>query len=137
MQPCNLSTQHTCNAAWAPALTFLSSSSNTHPLLTALVKEYVLPQLDERLCPEWSEESFQKHHSVSDQGERKTSVFIQNQLKWQKQEEGTTVSYVHFSKEVMSVLDISEQTDSTWNLKVHKTSKNYSILKYLTFCSHW
>lgn len=59
LQPRSSPTDHTCNAAWAPALTFLSSSSSTHPLLTALVKEYVLPQLEERLCPECSEESCQ------------------------------------------------------------------------------
>lgn len=40
---------HTCNIAWAPAFTFLFSSSVTHPLVTALVKEYVRPQLEDRL----------------------------------------------------------------------------------------
>lgn len=128
LQPCNLSIHHTCNAAWAPALTFLSSSSNIHPLLTALVKEYVLPQLDERLCPEWSEESFQKHDSVSDKPERNMSVFIQNHLKCQKQKRVNC--HVLHSFHVHYFLT-SDQTDSIWNLKVHKSFKSYVILNIL------
>lgn len=82
--PCALSVQHTCSAAWAPALTFLSSSSTTHPRLTALVKEYVLPQLDERLWPQPSEESW-KTRFRQRRGTKQYVVLTQNHLKRQKQ----------------------------------------------------
>lgn len=127
LQPCFLSRHHTCNAAWAPALTFLSSSSNIHPLLTALVKEYVLPQLDERLCPEWSEESFEKHDLVSDKAERSMSIFIQNHLKCQKQKKGELSCPTFISARNSCLLFLNLWTDSIWNLKLHKTFKSYVV----------
>lgn len=41
----------TCRVDWIPAFTSGFCSSVRQPLLMALLKEYVRPQLDDRLCP--------------------------------------------------------------------------------------